>query len=129
MSVTNKTPKNLYKTMPNQYTQAREYHDETTLRELYHIRNMTAKEIGEKFDVRQETISYWLDKLNIETRSPKQSRNLRGTKAGRKVTDERLQNESWLREKYIEDELTLAEIADIIGVSSEVTILKWISTI
>jgi hypothetical protein len=44
------------------------WHDEETLRYLYHEREMTQTEIAEMFEVTPGTISYWLDKHDIDAR-------------------------------------------------------------
>lgn len=42
------------------------YHDEETLRELYHKQDMSLSEIADKFDVAESTIWSWLDRYDIE---------------------------------------------------------------
>lgn len=46
----------------------RDYRDEETLRDLYHGRGMTTREIADHFGCSNGTISRWLDRHGIETR-------------------------------------------------------------
>lgn len=45
------------------------YRDERVLRELYHERGMSQAEIGEMLDVSDKTISIWMSKNSIDSRS------------------------------------------------------------
>lgn len=47
------------------------YKNETRLRELYHEQGLTQYEIAERFGIDQSTVSYWFDKLGIQTESQK----------------------------------------------------------
>jgi DNA-directed RNA polymerase specialized sigma subunit len=85
-------------------TQSNPLDDPELLRELYHDEGMTQAEIGEEYGVTSSTVSHYMSKHEVETRA-----NV--------VTDERLEDPEWLREKYGEEELTMQEIADIIGCS------------
>lgn len=78
--------------------------DEEKLRELYEEEGLTQAEIGEQFDVTASTVSHYMRKHDIEARQTR-------------VSDERLEDEEWLREKYEDEELTMQEIADEIGCS------------
>jgi len=64
----------------------------------------TQADIGEEHGVTSSTVSHYMKKHGIETRA-----NV--------VTDERLDDEDWLREQYEDEELTMQEIADIVGCS------------
>ncbi|SEO73001.1 HNH endonuclease [Halorientalis persicus] len=50
------------------------YKDEERMRELYLEQKLSSKEIAEKFDVSSTTIIDWLDRLNIQTRTPSYER-------------------------------------------------------
>lgn len=99
------------------------YRDPETLERLYHGESMTVREIAEKFDVAKMTISRWLRKHDIDTRTPNESCNIRGTQAG-PTKDGPHTNPEWLGEKYHDEGLTAQEMADEAGVESEVTILR-----
>lgn len=43
------------------------YKDEETLHRLYHDEEMDLSEIAEKFDTTSSTISYWMNKMEIDT--------------------------------------------------------------
>lgn len=49
---------------------SKEYQKESVLRELYCERQMSTIEIGERLGCNCGTVSYWLDKHEIETRNP-----------------------------------------------------------
>jgi DNA-binding transcriptional regulator LsrR (DeoR family) len=78
--------------------------DEELLNELYHEEGLTQAEIGEKFDVTASTVSHYMKKHEIKT-------------SAHRVTDERLEDPEWLEEKYIEEDMTMQAIADIVGCS------------
>lgn len=110
--------------MPNQHTSKDQpYHDKETLERLYLDDAMTCQEIGEKFGVAPTTISRWLSKHGIETRTANESCDLRGTQAG-PAKEGPHSDPDWLSEKYHGEELTLKEMAAEAGVGSEVTILR-----
>jgi DNA-binding transcriptional ArsR family regulator len=110
--------------VPNQYTDSQPYQDEETLRELYHDQDLTAEEIAERFDVSQPTISRWLNLNDIETRSPKESREVRGTTAGPKAEGPHT-SEEWLRECYFDKKMSVEEMANEAGLESSVSIIEW----
>jgi transposase len=87
----------------------RPYHDEETLRELYHSEGLSQKEIAERFGVKSNTISEWMSRNGITTR-PHQD-------APHKSAD-------LLRHLYHEDGLTTREIGEKLGVSTN-TIQYW----
>ena len=51
------------------------YKNEDTLRELYHGNGLSQQQIAERFDVRKQTIKYWMDSFEIEARLPMDERN------------------------------------------------------
>jgi predicted transcriptional regulator len=83
--------------------------DAEYLREAYHgdaveEGGATQARIGEEHGVTSSTVSHYMKKYDIET-------------TGNTVSDERLDDPEWLREKYVDEELTMQEIADIVGCS------------
>lgn len=79
--------------------------DEELLREEYEENGLTQAEIGEKYGgVTASTVSHYMKKHGIETNQTR-------------VTDERLDDPEWLREKYEDEEWTMQEIADEVGCS------------
>jgi len=73
----------------------------------------TIREIAEELGVGQYTVNQWLKRHGIDRRE---------LGSWRKINDERLNSESWLRERYWGDEMNMPEIAQKLGVS-EVTVL------
>jgi transcriptional regulator with XRE-family HTH domain len=51
------------------------YKSEDVLRELYHGEGLSQQQIAERFDVRRQTIKYWMDKYEIKARLPMDERN------------------------------------------------------
>lgn len=78
--------------------------DAEYLREQYHEQNKTQAEIAEQHGVTASTVSHYMSKHDIETR-------------GTQVIDERLEDPEWLEEKYVNEDLTMQEIADEVGCS------------
>lgn len=50
------------------------YKDEELLRELYHDEGLSQYQIANRFDITQQTVSYWMDKLGIDARPPMDER-------------------------------------------------------
>lgn len=80
------------------------YHDAERIRELYHDRGLNQSDIAEKFGCSRTTIAKWMDKHGVETRPPV-----------RTISDKRLYDGSWLREKYYDEQMSAGEIADELG--------------
>jgi len=91
-----------------------EYRDEEWLREKYVKQQKTTEKIAELCGCSQPTILKWLKKHGIESRS-------RGT--GDK--DAEYRDEEWLREKYIEEQMSMSDIAQECGVYHD-TIRRWL---
>lgn len=94
------------------------YRSEQWLRTQYHTQQNTQSEIAQQVGVAQETICRWLNRHDIETRSPNYQPG---------ATTERLRDEDWLRRQYIEHGHSQAEIADILNASAQ-TVLRWLNT-
>jgi transcriptional regulator with XRE-family HTH domain len=86
--------------------------DESWLRERYHNDNWTMFDIADKCGVKQPTVSRWFDKHDIESRD-----------CGR-IADDRIRDESWLRDKYHDAGLTQEEIAELCDCAAG-TISRW----
>lgn len=90
---------------------SRKYQDEEWLQEKYAEGRMSQSEIADLCDCTQETISYWLRKYNIQTRSVSDT------------PDDRLKDEVWM-ESAIE-EYSVPEIAEICD-AGETTVRRWL---
>ena len=51
------------------------YKDPETLQELYHEREYSQSQIADQFNVTQQTICYWFDRFDIESRPPMHERD------------------------------------------------------
>lgn len=93
--------------------------DEQVLRELYHERGMTMSEVGEELGVAQSAISTSMSELGIKSRDLSEaiSRGKTGTHPWH--------DEETLRDLYWGEQMTLTEVAEELGASSEGIILKW----
>jgi DNA-binding transcriptional regulator LsrR (DeoR family) len=78
--------------------------DEELLNKLYHEQGLTQAEIGEEYDVTASTVSHYMKKHEIKT-------------SAHRVTDERLEDPEWLEQKYVDEDLTMQQIADEVGCS------------
>jgi len=83
------------------------YTDETWLRQKYFIEGKTLREIATLCDVTKTTIRRWFDRNNIDPNP-----------VGRSFNDGKYNDEEWLREKYLEEEKTITELASSCGVSN-----------
>lgn len=85
------------------------YKDKEWLYDQYWNEPKTASEIADECGVSKATISYWLDKFEIETRK------------GRAMTKElyyKLNDGDWLREKYVNELKSAYEISELVGSSA-----------
>lgn len=91
--------------------------DESWLRQQYVNNERSQTTIAREVGVSQPTVSKYLDRYGIDTRSNAEA-----------VTDgtiEPLTDESWLRQRYVTERKTHAEIADELGVSGP-TVRKYL---
>jgi len=88
----------------------RPYHDRETLKRLYHVEGLSQREIADRFDVGQKTISNWVRKHGLQF-------------DGR---TEPYQDADTLRRLYHEEGMSQAEIAEKFGVADN-TISEWFS--
>lgn len=94
------------------------HRDAGWLREQYHGENLTADEMAEMAGVEHATILRWMDKHDIDRRTSSESLNLRGTRAGPPRAEGNHDDSSWLRKKYHDEELSVEEIGELVGVSA-----------
>jgi transposase-like protein len=88
------------------------YHNEKWLREQYWKNKKTLQEIADKCGCSKQTVNRWMKCHGIERRN------------GRFPADNRLTDEQWIREQYIEKERSGRDIADECGCSSD-TVYNW----
>ena len=94
-----------------------DHRDEDVLRELYLGRGLTTAEVGDVLDVAQCTVSKWLRRHDIETKT-----------AGEVCSDgdtDKLRDEAWLRQQYVNARKSMSTIADEIDVSQP-TVNRWL---
>jgi transposase-like protein len=80
------------------------YRDAEWLREQYVEKKWSTYDIAEECDCANSTVRKWMDKHNIGRR-----------RDGPQVEFERLRDEEWVREQYVENGKTIADIAEICG--------------
>ena len=97
------------------------YRDAEWLREQYVEQTRSLREIGAECGCSEATIRRWMSKHEISTREPGGQHD----NCGRKVEFERLADEEWLREQYLEQDKRIIDIAEICG-CSDVTVLSWL---
>lgn len=85
------------------------YRDEDTLRELYHGQGLTYYDIADKFGVAHSTIQRWIKKHGIESR---------GGGVEPSGDSDLYDNEEWLREQYVEKELSMNDMAEKAGTTA-----------
>lgn len=89
--------------------------DREWMREQHVEQRMSCLEIAEKCGCSEDTARKWLKRHNIE---------LLGN--ARKVPDQRLTDPDWLREQYVEQEMTHTDIAEECGCSFA-TVYRWLN--
>jgi len=97
------------------------YKDEEWLQEKYVDDELTLKEMSELCSAWPSTIYGWMNKYGISSRS-KQAAQLK-----RYGSDPRYRDKEWLKEKYINNNMTTAEIGKLVDVS-KATIGKWLKS-
>jgi transposase-like protein len=93
--------------------------DPEWLREQYVEQKQTTYDIAEKCNCSQMSVRRWLRKHDIKTRGP-------GAGGGRPTPDQRLTNPEWLREQYVERELSILSIAEKCGCSGT-AVSNWLN--
>jgi len=98
---------------------ARKYHNEEWLREKYWGEKKSSPEIAREVGVTKGTILNWLHRHDIRTRS-------RGPQEGYSPGDtSQLQDETWLREQYVDEGKSTFEIAEELDLGSQ-TVTNWL---
>jgi len=82
------------------------WRDENTLRELYHGKGMDIYEIADVLGCKKSTVSKWLKKNEIKTRS------------NHLDSDHPLKDEKFLKKEYVEKQKSAIKIADMCGVGT-----------
>lgn len=95
------------------------------LRQKYREENKTFKEISEALDVGESTVRDWVEKLGIEKRSSEERYRLQTKKQIERKTPDELLSEQWLREHYVEEDLSGTQVADKLDCTC-VTVYKWL---
>jgi len=90
------------------------YRDGEWLRQQYVEKGRPTREIAQECGCGRATVGRWLKRHDIETRP-----------SGGERADERLRDEKWLREQYIEKQRTIAEIGQECGCADS-TAEKWL---
>jgi len=115
-------------------TETRRYRDEDWLREQYLDEKKSSLHIAEACSVSAATVCRWLNRHDIPIRSDSEQvenyddpegwkNKMADTKTdGRSAT---LRDKSWLREKYVDENLSTYEIADVVGVTRP-TVCNWL---
>lgn len=93
------------------------WRDEDTLRYFYHTKEYSLLETAEAVGCTEGTVSQWCNRLGVETRDAQEARDT--------GTPPELENQSWLRREYIDEERTCADIADQLDVTP-LTVSRWL---
>jgi len=89
--------------------------DPKWVREQYQERGQTLSEIAQTTGVTVTTVWDWVQEHDINTR-----------RQGARVSDDRLADENWLRDQYVNTDATTYDIADALGVSQQ-TVSYWLN--
>lgn len=87
----------------------KKYRDKEWLREKYLSEGLTSREIAEICKTGKTTILRWLHKHGIPVRNPK-------GKGNRNVEKGNYSKKSWLREKYVDEKLSMRKIGNLCNV-------------
>lgn len=99
---------------------SRPWHDEDTLREMYHEKEMSQRAIGDELGCSPRTIRSWMDKHEIESRSTKEA-----VKVCSYNDEQPWQDKETLEELYCEKDMSIVEIANELD-GGHNTISKWL---
>lgn len=91
------------------------WRDEELLRKKYVDEEMTMVEVAGEFDCHHTTIRNWIERHGIEKRDT----------MGRYEDEKPWTDEDWMYEKYVEEELSQIQIANIVE-ANRTTIARWI---
>jgi len=101
------------------------WQEESVLRKLYKEQKLSQPEIADKLGCGVTTVTKWMDKLGIETRSQSEAMQERGEFVS-SDTPEKLTDGDWLRTQYWEKQKSSRQIAKSIG-CSETCVRSWMS--
>jgi len=87
--------------------------DERWMRQKYVEEGLSYSELGDMLDIAPSSVYRYAQKHDIESRSP-----------GEYQSYDRLQDEVWLREKYVDEDLSVSEIAELVGCGTT-TVDTW----
>jgi len=90
--------------------ESKPWRDEDTLRELYHEKGMTQKEVADELGCTKWCVCVWMQKHDIES--------------DQKLVEE-LHDRDWLYEQYVEKQKSSADIADELDCSGNI-VLDWL---
>lgn len=93
------------------------WRDAETLRHFYHGKEYSLLETANAIGCTEGTVSIWCGKVGVETRDASDARD-----AG---TPDQLKDESWLRDEYLSEGRTCADLADQLGVT-DLTVSRWL---
>lgn len=91
----------------------RPWHDEETLRELYHDQNLSMREVASELGCERQSVEKWIHHHDIETRSPNPE------------TPDQLKDEQKLRTLYHSKEMSTYAIADQLDCAPS-TVHDWL---
>jgi transposase len=83
------------------------YRDPEVLRKLYHGQFLTLSEVADELDTTAHTVRRWMQKHDIDRRD----------RSERKVAHPKLADESWMREKYHGEGMSITDLSEHLGVS------------
>lgn len=89
--------------------------DPDWLSEQYHQNELSINEIADMCRVDPATLSRWMDKHEIE----------KADEGGSRGETDKLRDEQWLRQKYVEDDLSIIDLCELLNLT-EPTILRWL---
>ncbi|MCD6148534.1 helix-turn-helix domain-containing protein [bacterium] len=85
------------------------------LKDMYLVQQLSTNEIAKRVGCDPSSVTYALHKYGIPSRTVTEGIRLRGAKIHPELYDEK-----WLRQKYIEEGLSMERIAQLIGTTSSV---------
>lgn len=103
------------KSTPKGASQYDELNDAEWLREKYVEENLSTSEIADIVECGTMTVNNHLARHGIE-----RDRSIKNVK------NERVTDEEWLREQYVEEQRSAADIADELGYGSSKHVVKWL---
>lgn len=95
----------------------RKYRDKDWLRKKIHDENKLLSEIANQCGVGVGTITRWRKRHGIDGRSNEETQRL--------LVDNRLRDENWMREKYIDEEKDITDISQICSIGRG-TVFRWL---